>query len=478
MIVDHPIYHRPSVDDEQCFEPADVFQAGINNHHISNTAYPIQHHTTWNPYRVVKSKIQDAVVQTWKNNPEILLYAHIPFCESRCYYCEYTVVSQKEKHSHDEYMNRLLQEIQLYSTIVQNKPAIRGFDIGGGTPSIISADWIDRLVNKARTCFSIQDDLEISIETTPSIAANDPDKIRSCISSGIKRISMGVQVTQPDLLRILNRSNDGLVHHQKAVENIRRAGFKKFNIDLMYGFANQSLDGWQQTLNHTIQLAPDFITLYRMRYKLTRISHQAHLVTLEMISKLKKLACELLESAGYHARPGKNTFSKIAGDPGTSDYLTQRVVHATPYIGLGLGAQSFSTTSIAYNKGSAGKNLKPYIKAVDKGELPIQDYYDLSREQLQAKMVAVSFYFGEIHLPSFKKRFGLGFVDAYPAEVDFVLQNGYMFYDEENLSLTKKGAEFYNGIIALFYAPSVKACLAQPLQRTSHNFVIKNTAYK
>src|SRR5690606_36962564 len=161
----------------------------------------------------------------------------------------------------------------------------------------------------------------------------------------------------------------------------RAAGFARLNLDLMYGFADQSLDSWRATLEHAIALAPEYITLYRMRYKLTRISHQAEAVTLAQIRPMSALAKQLLREAGYHANPGKTTYSRIRGDVGTSSYLARRVQTGIPYLGLGLGSQTFTHTSIAYNDGAAGKPLRPYLVYVDAARLPIQGHYDRPSSQ-------------------------------------------------------------------------------------------------
>ena len=117
----------------------------------------------------------------------------------------------------------------------------------------------------------------------------------------------------------------------------------------------------------------------------------------------------MLLEAGYHGTPGKNTFSRLPGDPGTSDYLTGRVIEGTPYLGLGLGAQSLSETTLAYNAGAAEKRLERYLRMVQAGQLPIQDLYHLSREAAVGKMISVSFYFGEVNLDEFHKKFGVTF---------------------------------------------------------------------
>jgi oxygen-independent coproporphyrinogen-3 oxidase len=134
----------------------------------------------------------------------------------------------------------------------------------------------------------------------------------------------------------------------------------------MYGFANQSLQSWEATLQFAISLNPDYITLYRMRYKLTRISDQASKVELNLVKQMAQIAKEFLHCSGYIANPGKNTYSRIENDTGTSQYLTRRVIQGKPYLGLGLGAQTYTDTSISYNSGSIGKNLAPYFDKISK----------------------------------------------------------------------------------------------------------------
>jgi len=452
----------PSEADAARHPPEIVFEAGERNHHISNTAYPIAHGSTWKPYRVARDHHRDVIRQSFEGIDELCLYAHIPFCEVRCSFCEYTVVGKGELSQTASYMKWLDEELRLYRDLLgtQSK-TLHGFDIGGGTPSFVEADLIAAFVSRVRESFRFAERSGISIETTPRIAAANPNKLLIYRQAGIERISMGIQVIQPDLLKILNRDGNGVEHHRRAVDHIRAAGFRKFNIDLMYGFADQSLESWRATLEHAIRLGPEYITLYRMRYKLTRISDQAPRVQLGAVRDQAKLANEILADAGFFARPGKNTYSKIPNDVGTSDYLTRRVINGMPYLGLGLGAQSFTHTTISYNDGAAGKNLMHYQRSVEEGRLPVQDLYDLSLTQAAAKMVAVSFYFGEIDRRAFLEKFGLTVEEMFPNEVDFVLGRGLMHDTGRALSLTPEGAKHFNGVIALFFAPSVQAYLVE-----------------
>ncbi len=338
---------------------------------------------------------------------------------------------------------------------------LHGFDIGGGTPSFVPAEHIARLVERVRDAFAFDPRADISIETTPKIAAAEPDKLRQYRQAGMGRMSMGVQVIQPDLLRMLRREANGASMHRKAADNIREAGFSRFNVDLMYGFHGQSEESWRATLQHAIDLGPEYVTLYRMRYKLTRISHQAAAVTLDQVRPLASLAKQMLHDAGYQANPGKTTYSRVPDDVGTSSYLARRVIEAMPYLGIGLGAQSFTHTTIAYNDGAVGKNLLPYLRSVAAGRLPIQDLYDLPAAHMMGKTCAVSFYFGEIDLGAFRAKFGVSLEDAYPAAVRFVLDRGLMHRTGRALSLTPEGARNVNGVIALFFARSIQDYLVR-----------------
>ncbi len=458
----------PNLADQAICAPANCFAAGELNHHISSTAYPIAHQTTWAPYRIRRQDHRQVLTEAFQGIDDLCLYAHIPFCEVRCSFCEYTVVGKGQLSQTQPYMDRLHRELALYRELLDTPSRrLRGFDIGGGTPAFVDAEMIADLVADVTESFLLAPDYGISIETTPRIAAADPSKLHAYQRAGIDRISMGIQVIQPDLLRLLNRDGNGIEHHYRAVDNIREAGFRKFNVDLMYGFAKQSLESWKATLEHAITLDPDYITLYRMRYKLTRISHEADQVQTENVRAQIRLSRQILANAGYRANPGRTTYSRIRGDIGTSPYITRRVVDGIPYLGLGLGAQTFTHRTVSYNDGAVGKDLTPYLKSVDRGELPIQDLYDLPRTHMMGKMIAVSFYFGEIDRSAFEEKFEMTLEQAFPQEIAFLLDHGLMEFTQTTLRLTPHGAEHFPGVVALFHAPSIKAYLAERDPRTA-----------
>ena len=351
-VITQKIWNAPSLADTKQYSPRSVFEAGIRNHHIANTAYPIAHGKTMSEYRIAEQREQqELVVSSWEGIEEMGLYVHIPFCEQRCAFCEYTVVDPTTiADSEAHYFDLLEKEFELYAKLINTKSKkLVGFDIGGGTPSLAHTENIQKVVNLAKKYFNLSDDVLISIETTPKIAASQPEKIKALYDMGIRRISMGVQTISPRVLELVGRLNTTVDWNIAATKNIRAAGFERFNIDIMYGMHGQNRENIEATLTHVLSLNPEFVTLYRTRYKGTKVAAHSEYVSLEEANTQGELLKEALFAAGYQGRDGKNTFSKIDGDLGTSDYLTHRVIEGTPYLGLGLGAQSYNLAYLAYN---------------------------------------------------------------------------------------------------------------------------------
>ena len=144
-----------------------------------------------------------------------------------------------------------MKEIELYRDIIKNKKIV-GYDLGGGTPSYLSIENLTKITESIKK-FNLEENMYLSVETTPVIAANDIEKIKALKKLGYNRISMGFQTVSEKLLESLGREGSKSIY-EKAVENIRAAGFDRLNIDLMYGFLNQSDEDFANTIKYTIAL--------------------------------------------------------------------------------------------------------------------------------------------------------------------------------------------------------------------------------
>ena len=432
----------------------EIYDTGLLYHHYANTAYPLTP-TSFMQYKLTDQKeIYDFVCEEWNNVEELSLYIHVPFCKTRCKFCEYVVLENPSEEVENEYVELLLKEMEMYSKILKGKRIV-GYDLGGGTPTKLSVENLRRITDAVYNLFDIQENVVFSIETTPLIAMEAPEKIKAVYDMGYHRISMGVQTVSEKLLSELGRDGSKSIY-EKAVLNIREAGYKNFNIDLMYGFLNQSERDFDNTLHYAIGLNPDYITLYRNRYKGTKIEYEAGGVSIYKAMYQYRIAYRVLTEHGYQANVGKNTFSRIEDDYGTSDYLTTRVINGIPYVGMGLGAQSFGINYLAYNLGAAEKQMERYKAAVKQGHLPFQDIYRLPMEESIAKMVSVAFYFAFVDMAAFKRRFGVDFQERFHEEIKFVLENQLMEIKGDRIYLTERGADYINGIIPLFYSEKSK----------------------
>jgi len=457
-------FNETSTPDTLVHNPETVFDAWKYWHHLANTAYPINHVKTVVPYYRIKNSLKDAFTQSaWEWIDSFGLYAHIPFCAHRCYFCEYTVLDPKTYHNedaHSSYTQALKKEIQMYAerTSLWWKK-IRWFDIGGWTPSAIEAKHIEEIISQVDNSFHLPQDTNISIETTPEIAAQHPERIQAYNTMWINRISMWVQSINPRILAQVWRTNTSVDRNKKAIDHIRNAWFDSFNIDIMYGLIWQKIESVKATLQHVFSLNPEHITIYRTRYKGTKVAEKWYKVQYEDIQNQAKLIKNMLKDAWYDALTGKNTFSKVAWSSWASRYLTERVVNWTPYLWVWLGAQSLTPHILSYNQWAWSKDIKNYLRYIDRWEFPIQDMNHLSPEMSAGKFISVSFYFWWIHLPSFQKNYGCSVKDMFPDKVAYVLENWYMRYQWDRLQLTEKWVESYSWVISLFYAASVQSYL-------------------
>jgi oxygen-independent coproporphyrinogen-3 oxidase len=440
--------------------PEAVYEAGLALHHLANTAYPIAHRQTIWSFRQPAEKHAALLARSLAEAEALSLYLHVPFCERRCAFCEYAVLERHEPALEAAYFQAL--EVQLDRVLGRLGLAgksLRGLDVGGGTPSLVEPARIGRLLERALARLRPAPGFGVSIETTPKLAAQEPGRLGALRALGIERISMGLQSTSAGLLHAYGRAVQQADHNRLAVENIRAAGFRTLNIDLMYGFARQSLAELEDSLRAAVELAPEAITLYRMRYKGTRVEAEAaglgYPAVVEMVDRIHAV----LEEAGFRAPPGKNSYVRDPAASGASAYLTSRVIESVPYLGLGLGAQTFTNHLLAYNAGAASKRLEPYLASLARGELGIQDLYRLPRSEGMAKMVSVAFYFGAVDRAAFLRRFGLPLEAAYPEALAFVLSRELMQLEPERLRLTLAGERAFPGVIALFYSPAVQAYL-------------------
>lgn len=185
------------------------------------------------------------------------LYIHLPFCKSKCRYCDFASYSGCEQHM-SAYVDALLAETA-HEAALLNTPAIETVFIGGGTPSLLPTELLDRLLSGIRSLFPIAKGDEFTTEANPGTLTLP--WLETALRHGVNRLSMGMQAYQPLLLKTLGRIHD-FSQVQQSVDMARSAGIGNISLDLMFGLPGQTLAQWQETLEAALSLNPQHLSCY------------------------------------------------------------------------------------------------------------------------------------------------------------------------------------------------------------------------
>jgi len=187
------------------------------------------------------------------------LYVHIPFCAKKCAYCDFRSWAGREA-DWGRYLNALEEEFKTSAARYGRLPVATVF-IGGGTPSILPADAVMRILAMTRARFELLPGAEITVEANPGTLS--PEKLRAFRDSGVNRLSVGLQAAQPKLLEMLGRIHTA-EEAALAVARARDAGLKNINLDLMYALPGQTMADWVETLKFALGLNPEHLSLYSL----------------------------------------------------------------------------------------------------------------------------------------------------------------------------------------------------------------------
>ena len=197
-----------------------------------------------------------------KKKKPLGIYVHIPFCRSKCEYCDfYSIGGARDKALMERYLDAILAHIRETATGAPGY-IVDTVYFGGGTPSFFGASGLVRILSELDRRFEISRDAEISLEANPdSVTLSQLARLRR---AGFNRISIGVQSDLDEQLKALGRPHT-YKQAQQAVSLARRAGFANVSVDLMFGLPSQSREQWMQTLRHVIDLKPDHISCYGLK---------------------------------------------------------------------------------------------------------------------------------------------------------------------------------------------------------------------
>ena len=196
--------------------------------------------------------------------PPLSLYVHIPWCVQKCPYCDFNSHAQKGDIPEQDYIHHLLKDLQadlqrFKDSIQQRK--LHSIFIGGGTPSLFSSESIAYLLKEIKTQIDFEDNIEITLEANPGTV--EAERFKGYVSAGVTRISMGIQSFNDDKLQRLGRIHNA-AEAKSAVNLAKVSGLKSFNLDLMHGLPNQTLEEALDDLRQAIELSPPHLSWYQL----------------------------------------------------------------------------------------------------------------------------------------------------------------------------------------------------------------------
>lgn len=415
------------------------------NNFLCNTSYPL------NKENWLKYKKED--YDLFKNENCLNFYIHIPFCKKLCAFCEYTKYPKRDAEMEEKYVDILEKDIDKFIDD-HTKFILYGLDIGGGTPTSLDNEAFNHLM---RICKKIINDSELVEDFEPSIEGTfetiDENKLRKIYNAGFRRISLGIQTMNLDILKKNNRENLGIDDILQKCKLIKKVGIEKINIDFMYGLEGQTLKDLDDAISLVKSMDVEQITLYEMRYNL--ISKNKKINRQYLYEQYEYIYNELMK-LGYCAYFGQNTFSKNESDLGLSSYLRYRMIENVSYKGFGISAQSKSKIGMSYNIGKTRRSLEDCLKY---HSFIAEDLYVLPKEELLAKYIAISMYYGKFKISIMKSIINEDPLEYYKNEFEFLIKNDYVEIKNDEVILTKKGFKYYSAVGALFYSKNVKTYL-------------------
>lgn len=378
------------------------------------------------------------------------IYIHIPFCLSKCVYCDFTSYAGCGSDEQRRYFDALNREAELYAKLRTADPQNAAAQlpdtifIGGGTPSTVDASYIAGVLERLPRA----QNAEITIECNPAAVLDS--RLNTYRAAGINRLSMGVQSFNDAELRFLGRPHTA-AEAARSFRRARQAGFDNINIDLIFGFPGQTQESWKKTLDTALELSPDHISFYSLQieegtplYEKFR-RDEVEQIPDEINRAMYRTAVERLTAAGYEHYEISN-----AAKPGRRCRHNIKYWSMARYTGLGAAAHSFDGQCRYYNPDA----LTEYEAAVEQkqrtGDLTAGSY----KEELSVHDRMTDYIFTGLRLTEgldlelFKQMFGEDLLKLRKEEISQFINDGLLeIVEKKNLRFTGAGLDISNYVI-------------------------------
>ena len=383
------------------------------------------------------------------------VYLHIPFCRKRCHFCYFRVYTDKNASEVQSYLDVLAREWELYA----EQPAIAGRPLnfiyfGGGTPSFLSVRQLQGLVTRLSNATSWSTADEITFECEPG-TLTEP-KLAAIREMGVTRLSLGVEHFDDQVLEL-----NGRAHRSpeifRAYEFARSIGFPQINIDLIAGMLGETEDKWRDTVQKTLALEPDSVTIYQMELPFnTTISNdvlkgtgQFHEAVAPWATKRRWVdeAFATLERAGYTIG---SAYTAVKDPARTTFVYRDRLWQGADLAGLGVASFGHINGVHMQNHDSWGA----YSAAVDEGQIPLHRAYRPTDEERLIRELVLQLKLGSIRPAYFREKYGVDVSDRFAGPLTSLTGDGYLAEATPGVvRLSREGLLRVDSLLPRFFLP-------------------------
>ncbi len=374
--------------------------------------------------------------------PPLSLYIHLPWCVQKCPYCDFNSHEVKDSLPEELYVNALMQDLEAHLAMVQGRPLISIF-FGGGTPSLFSPSMIGRILQGVFDRLNTPNNIEITLEANPGTM--DAVRFKDFRSAGINRISLGLQSLQNDKLKTLGRIHDSY-QAMRAIDIAKNAGFDNFNLDLMFGLPQQTIDDALFDLQTALSFQPTHLSWYQLTIEPNTVFYK-HTPTLphdDYIFEMQAQGQALLSEKDFQQYEVSAYSQK-----------NKQCLHNTnywefgDYLGIGAGAHS-KITDIDKQTIQRFAEVKQPNDYLDKNKRRDVHQTILNKDDLIFEFMLNALRLTQgVDTELFQKRTGVAFSEIAPI-VTIAKNRGLLLSSDTKLSASTLGAQFLNDLVSLF----------------------------
>ena len=382
----------------------------------------------------------------FRSLPPLSLYIHIPWCVRKCPYCDFNSHEARAAVPERRYIDALIADLEAALPQVWGRKVYTVF-FGGGTPSVFSAAAIEEILAAVRARLPLSTDAEITLEANPGTF--EADKFRAFRAAGVNRLSIGIQSFNPRHLKTLGRIHDD--REARAAIEIAKKNFDNFNLDLMYGLPQQTVDEARADIEAALSFAPPHLSAYHLTIEPNTYFHRypPQLPDDDTTAGMQQAVENRLATAGYRhyetsafARPGKQARHNL-------NYWT-----FGDYLGIGAGAHSKISSPDRIARQSRYKQPAQYMESALAGNA-VQESHDVAPQDIgfEFMMNALRLDNG-FPLVLFEERAGIA-LTAVLKQLDEAERRGLITRDHRRVAPTALGRRFLNDLLQLFLPEKV-----------------------